>query len=227
MRVVIVENEGLLLDLLTDALRARGVDVVGRARTRGEALPMIDETAPDLALLDIRLVDEADTDGLAVAEEVRARYPDVALLMLSDYTEAAFAERLLSMQEVPQAIGYLGKERLGNLDALVDAFTRVVRGEVVIDAYIIGKLMARRRVADPLERLTPHERRVLALMAEGRSNRGIAHETNTKISTVEGQVHSITDKLGLPETRGSLYNRRVLATLMFLRSTGSTGNPPL
>ncbi|SDX94818.1 DNA-binding response regulator, NarL/FixJ family, contains REC and HTH domains [Amycolatopsis xylanica] len=222
MRIVIVENEGLLLDLLTDSLRGRGIDVVGRARTREEALPLVDETAPDLALLDIRLVDAKDTDGLAVAEEVRGRYPDVGLLMLSDYTEAAFAERLLSMEEVPRAIGYLGKERLGDLDELIEAFTRIIRGEVVIDAYIIGKLMSRRRVADPLELLTPHERRILGLMAEGRSNRGIAREMGTKISTVEGQVHNVTHKLGLPESRGSLYNLRVLAALTFLRSTGST-----
>ncbi|XVV07678.1 response regulator [Actinosynnema sp. CA-248983] len=222
MRIVIVENQRLLLDLLTDSLRSRGIDVVGRATTREEALPLIDDNAPDLALLDIRLTREKDTDGLAVAEAVRARYPDVGLLVLSDYLEAAFAERLLGMQETPHAVGYLGKERLGNLDELIEAFTRITRGEVIIDPYIISKLMERRRVADPLERLTPHERRVLELMAQGRSNRGIAHELDTRISTVEGQVHNIAHKLGLPESRGSLYNRRVLATLMFLRSTGSS-----
>jgi DNA-binding NarL/FixJ family response regulator len=220
MRIVIVEDEALLLDLLTDALRGRGIDVAGRARTREEALPLVDDTAPDLALLDIRLTKTKDTDGLQVAELVRERYPDVGLLMLSDYVEAAYAERLLSMEEVPRAIGYLGKERLGDLDELVEAFTRIIRGEVVIDPYIISKLMSRRRVADPLDELTPHERRILALMAEGRSNRGIAHELNTKISTVEKQLYTITRKLGLPESRGSLYNPRVLATLTFLRSTG-------
>lgn len=221
MRIVIVENEGLLLDLLTDALRGRGIEVVARARTREEALPLVDETAPDLALLDIRLVDSRDTDGLELAEVVRARYPDVGLLMLSDYVEAAYAERLLSMERVPRAIGYLGKERLGNLDDLIEAFIRIIRGEVVVDPEIISKLMSRRRVVDPLEQLTPHERRVLALMAEGRSNRGIAHELNTKISTVEKQLSTITHKLGLPESRGSLYNLRVLATLTFLRSSGT------
>ncbi|MBF6076612.1 response regulator transcription factor [Nocardia beijingensis] len=227
MKIVIVEDRGLFLDLLTDALRGRGIDVLAQASTRPEALPLIDEHAPDLALLDIRLTAFQDTDGLDIAELVRANYPDVGLLLLSDYLEAAYAERLLSIEEIPRAVGYLGKERLGNLDELIDAFTRIVRGEVVIDPYIISKLMSRHRVTDPLDKLTPHERRILALVAEGRSNRGIAQTLRTKISTVEKQLSAITSKLALPETtglnrRGSLYNQRVLAALTFLRSTNST-----
>lgn len=223
MRIVVVEDQGLFLDLLTTTLQGRGIDVMAQVPDRAEALRVIDEHAPDLALLDIRLTPAGDTDGLDVAEVVRERYPDVGLLMLSDYLEAAYAERLLGMEDVPRAIGYLGKERLGNLDELVDAFHRITRGEVVIDPYIISKLMSRRRVADPLENLTPHERRILALVAEGRSNRGIAQELSTKISTVEKQLSIITGKLQLPETsglqrRGSLYNQRVLAALTFLRN---------
>jgi DNA-binding NarL/FixJ family response regulator len=220
MRVVIVENQGFYLDLLTDALRGRGIDVAGRAADRAEALRVIDETAPDLVVLDIRLTNATDDEGLRVAELVRAQYPDVALLALSAYLEPAYAERLLVMETVPRAVGYLGKERLGNLDELVQAFHRIARGEVVIDPYIISRLMARRRTQNPLDRLTPSERRVLALVAEGYSNLGIAQKLRTKISTVEHHVSTITDKLGLAQARDPNrphVNVRVLATLTYLR----------
>ncbi len=227
MRAVIVEDQGFFLDLLTGALHGRGIEIIGRASTRPEALRIIDDTAPDLALLDIRLTKARDDEGLRIAELARAQYPDVGLLVLSSYLEPAYAERLLSMEEPPRAIGYLGKERLGDLDELVEALTRIARGEVVIDRYIISKLMSRRRVADPLERLTPHERRILALVAEGRSNVGIAQGLGTKISTVERQLSAIFDKLGLAEAAGRDrrgINLRVLATLTFLRSGGVTRN---
>ncbi|MGW6724704.1 response regulator transcription factor [Nocardia sp. NPDC055029] len=220
MRVVIVENQGFYLDLLTDALRGRGIEVAGRAANRSEALRVIDETAPDLAVCDIRLTDASDDEGLRVAELVRAQYPDVALLALSAHLEPAYAERLLIMDTVPRAVGYLGKERLGDLDELVQAFHRITRGEVVIDPYIISQLMARRRTDNPLDRLTHAERRVLALAAEGYSNLGIAQKLNSKISTVEHHLSTITDKLGLAQadepTRRQV-NIRVLATLAYLR----------
>jgi DNA-binding NarL/FixJ family response regulator len=228
VRVVIVENEALFLDLITDALRGRGIEVVGRAASQPEALHVIDSTAPDLAVLDIRLTRTSDDEGLRVAELVRARYPDVGLLALSAYLEPAYAERLLTMQEVPRAVGYLVKERVGNLDELVEAFARITRGEVVIDPYIISQLMSRRRVEDPLDRLSPHERRILALVAEGRSNLGIAQELKIKISTVERQLSSITDKLGIAQAADSdrrSVNVRVLAALTFLRSSGSHRPP--
>jgi DNA-binding NarL/FixJ family response regulator len=223
MRIVIVEDQGFYLDLLADALRGRGIDVVGRARTEAEALAVIDETAPDIAVVDIRLSPARDDDGLRVTEQVRRRYPEIALLVLSAYLEPAYAQRLLTIEPIPRAIGYLGKERLGNLDELVHAFTAVDRGEVVLDPSIIGRLMARPRAADPLDSLTPHERRVLSLVAEGRSNRRIAQELNTKISTVERQFTVIAAKLGLTNATDldrSSVNLRVLATLTYLRGTG-------
>ncbi|MGH3875301.1 MAG: response regulator [Pseudonocardiaceae bacterium] len=141
MRVVIVEDQGFYLDLLTDGLRGRGVDVVGRAGNSTEALHVIDDTAPDLAVLDISLSRGGagrahDVEGLRVAELVRADYPGVGLLMLSAHVEPAYAVRLL--EAAPRAMGYLGKERLGNLNEFIDAFHRVVRGEVVIDSEIIS-----------------------------------------------------------------------------------------
>ncbi|MEN3612141.1 response regulator transcription factor [Plantactinospora sp. ZYX-F-223] len=222
MRAVIVEDQGFYLDLLADALHGRGIDVVGRARTEAEALAVIDETAPDIAVVDIRLSPTRDDDGLRVAEHVRRRYPEIALLVLSAYLEPAYAQRLLTIEPIPRAIGYLGKERLGNLDELVRAFTAVDRGEVVLDPSIIGRLMARPRTADPLDTLTPHERRILSLVAEGRSNRRIAQELNTKISTVERQFTVIAAKLGLTDATDldrSSVNLRVLATLTYLRGT--------
>jgi DNA-binding NarL/FixJ family response regulator len=225
MRVVIVEDQEFYLDLLTNGLRGRGVDVVGRAGNPTEALRVIDDTAPDLAVLDISLsragADRVhDVEGLRVAELVRADYPDVGLLMLSAHVEPAYAVRLLDA--APRAVGYLGKERLGNLNELIDAFHRIVRGEVVIDSQIICQLMSRRRTEDPLKRLTPYQRRILALVAEGHSNLGIAQHLDCKISNVEQHLSTIFDKLGLSQATGRdrrRVNLRVLATLTFLRST--------
>lgn len=161
-----------------------------------------------------------------IAELVRTDYPDVGLLLLSAHLEPVYAERLLAMADTPRAVGYLGKEHLGNLDELVDAFHRIVRGEVVIDSHIISRLMSRRRVKDPLEQLTPHEKRVLALVAEGRSNLGIAQHLGCKISTVERHLSTITAKLSLPQQTHHdrrHINLRVLATLTFLRSADRPG----
>ncbi|GIG90653.1 response regulator transcription factor [Plantactinospora endophytica] len=222
MRVVIVEDQGLLLDALADGLTARDVEVVGRARDRDEALGVIDASAPDVALLDIRLPPTYTDEGLGIAEQVRARYPDIGLLVLSSYAEVAYAERLLSLEEESRAVGYLLKERVGELAELVGALRRVASGEVLIDSYIIDRLMKRRRTRDPLATLTPHERRILALVAEGRSNLGIAQVLGCQISTVEKHLTVVTEKLGLPAS-GDRHRRqlnvRVLAVLAFLRGT--------
>lgn len=226
MRVVIVEDQGFYLDLLTDSLRGRGIDVVGRANNPPEALRVIDDTAPDLAIVDISLSgasgDSAhDTEGLRVAERVRSDYPDVGLLMLSAYVEPAYAQRLLDMDAAPRAVGYLGKEHLGNIDELIDAFHRIVGGAIVIDSEITKLLLSRRRVENPLERLTPHQMRILDLVAQGYSNLRIAQLLSCKISSVEQHLSTIFDKLGLPIGQDRRHiNLRVLATLTFLRGTG-------
>jgi DNA-binding NarL/FixJ family response regulator len=147
----------------------------------------------------------------------------VGLLVLSAHAEVAYAERLLNLEERSRSIGYLLKDRVGNVDELVDALNRVTSGEVVIDPSIIDRLMKRRRWQDPLDALSPHERRVLSLVAEGRSNLGIAQRLGVKISTVEKKLADITAKLGLPASNGldrRDANVRVLATLTFLRSSG-------
>lgn len=227
MRVV-VEDKGFYLDLLTDSLRGRGIEVVGRAGNPPEALRVIDDTAPDLAIVDISLSGASadnvhDVEGLLVAERVRADYPDVGLLMLSAYVEPAYAQRLLDMERPPRAVGYLGKEHLGNLDELINAFHRVVRGDIVIDSEITRQLMSRRRVEDPLGRLTPYQKRILDLVAQGYSNLGIAQLLSCKISNVEQHLSTIFDKLGLLSQASRRdrrhINLRVLATLTFLRRT--------
>jgi len=222
MRVVIVEDQHLFLDALATALDGPDTEIVGRARTVEEALAVVDETAPHIALLDIRLPPDHTDEGLRVAEQLRDRYPQVGLLVLSSYAEIAYAERLLGIEEDARAVGYLLKERVGNLTELTDAIKRVAAGEVVIDPPIITRLMSRRRHRDPLAALTAYERRILALVAEGRSNLAIAQETGCRISTVEKNLSTITAKLGLIQSAGAerrSANVRVLATLEFLRSS--------
>lgn len=223
MRVTVVEDHLLLRDILTEGLRGRGLDVVGAAADVDSALRLVDADPPDVLLLDIRLPPGQRDEGLVLAELVRARHPGVGLLVLSAQGEVSYAQRLLGMPGEPRALGYLLKDRVGNLDELVDALRRVADGEVVVDRQLIHALMTGGRPSDPLEPLTPHERRVLALVAEGRSNRGIAERMGCQVGTVEKHLSVITAKIGLgslgeAERRG--VNVRVLATLAFLRGTG-------
>jgi DNA-binding NarL/FixJ family response regulator len=224
VKVVIVEDQHLFLDALATALDSHDIEVVGRARTIDEALTVVNRTAPDVALLDIRLPPDYTDEGLRIAELIRGRYPQVGLLVLSSYAEVAYAERLVAIETDARAVGYLLKERVGDLTELVDAINRVAGGEVVIDPHVITRLMSRRRYRDPLAALTPHERRILALVAEGRSNLAIAQHTGSQISTIEKHLSAITAKLGLHQATAAdrrNVNVRVLATLEFLRSGSS------
>jgi DNA-binding NarL/FixJ family response regulator len=229
MRVVIIEDEQLFLNAIAEALLSRSIDVAARAANLEQALQAVNDSAPDAALLDIKLSPANTDEGLRVAEEIRRRYPDVGLLVLSAHAEVAYAERLLNLEERSRSIGYLLKDRVGDVDELVDALNRVTSGEVVIDPSIIDRLMKRQRWQDPLKGLSPHERRVLSLLAEGRSNLSIAQILGVKISTVEKKLADITTKLGLPASNGldrRDANVRVLATLTFLRSGGSPAHRP-
>lgn len=223
MRVGIVEDHLLLQDILTEGLRGRGVGVVGAATDVASATRLVAADPPDVLLLDIRLPPDHRDEGLCLAELVRAEHPQVGLLVLSSQGEVSFAQRLLGLPGEARALGYLLKDRVGNLDELVDALRRVAAGEVVIDRELIRALMTGPRPEDPLDLLSPHERRVLALVAEGRSNLGIAERMGCRVGTVEKHLSVITGKLGLGslgevDRRG--VNVRVLATLAFLRGTG-------
>jgi DNA-binding NarL/FixJ family response regulator len=226
MRVVFVEDERLFLNAVAEAMLNRSIEVAARATNLEEALRAVNENAPDAALIDIRLPPDYTDEGLHIAEELRRRYPDVGLLILSGIAEVAYVERLLNLEEHSRSVGYLLKDRVGDVDELATALDRVVAGEVVIDSTIIDRLMARRRRQDPLDALSPHERRVLSLVAEGRSNLSIAQYLGVKISTVEKHLSAITSKLGLLAINGRDrrdVNVRVLATLEFLRSSGTAG----
>jgi len=227
VRVGIVEDQSLLQDVLAEGLAGRGVTVTGRARDAAEAMRFMEHTRPDVVLLDIRLPPGYRDEGLRLAESLRVAYPDVGLLVLSSYAELSFARRLLGMEEDVRAVGYLLKERVGDLDELVESIRRVAAGEIVVDGRLISRLLARQRPSDPLERLSPHERRILALVAEGRSNLGIAEQMTCRVTTVEKHLFAITAKLGLASIgeqgrRG--VNVRVLAALAFLRTVGTAGS---
>ncbi|HVK23383.1 MAG TPA: response regulator transcription factor [Actinokineospora sp.] len=220
MRVGIVEDQPLLQDVLAEGLRSRGVVVAFLARDAGQVAALLDRDPPDALLLDVRLPPDYTDEGLQIAQATRARHPEIGLLVLSSFGELDLAERLLTLQDPPRAVGYLLKERVGNLDELVGALGRVADGDVVIDPNLINGLMTRRRAASPLDSLSPHERRILAMVAEGRSNLGIAEQMACQVGTVEKHLSAITSKLGLsaidqPQRRG--MNVRVLAALAFLR----------
>jgi DNA-binding NarL/FixJ family response regulator len=214
VRVILAEDSVLLREGLTRVLGEAGLEVT---RTVGDAdtlLAAVDADPPDVVVTDIRMPPTYTDEGLAAALTIRARHPNVAVLVLSQYLEAAYAERLLR-HSAPGA-GYLLKDRINDVTALCDAIIRVARGESVVDPEVIHTLVARPRLANPLDRLTDRERDVLAFMAEGRSNHGIAQRLYLSTKTVEGHVSSIMTKLQITDSRDE--NRRVLAVIHYLRS---------
>jgi DNA-binding NarL/FixJ family response regulator len=218
VRVVIVEDSGLLRQMLVTLLTSRGIEVVGQAEERYEAVAVVATTRPDVAIMDIRIPPDHRDDGLRAAATIHANQPDVGLLVLSHYLETSYAERLLSIADT--GVGYLVKDRVQDGDGLVDAIHRVADRGVVVDADLVRRVMGRRRRHDPLERLTPHERQVLALVAEGYSNAAIGQRATCSVKTVEKRITTISEKLGLTAARdaerGGL-NIRVLAVLEYLR----------
>jgi DNA-binding NarL/FixJ family response regulator len=175
-------------------------------------LESVRDLHPDVALIDIRMPPTYTDEGLRAASEIRARHPDVAVLVLSQHLEPEYALRLV--EERPAGAGYLLKERVGRVEQLLDAIERVAAGECVVDRAVVDELLARPRRADPLEELTPREREILALMAEGRSNQGICRALWLSPKTVETHIRGAFAKLGI--SAASEDNRRVLAVLAFL-----------
>jgi len=218
VRVALADDSTLFRDGLSLLLAAAGIDVVAQARSGAELLSRLAGTAVDVVVLDLRMPPTFTDEGLVTAEEVHARYPSVGVLVLSTYAETAYAVRLLSA--VPFAVGYLLKDRVDDVATLAGALSRIRQGETVVDPMIVRRLMERRRVVDPLESLSPREREVLILMAEGRSNAGISHELHLGAKTVEGHIATIFRRLDLHA--GPADNRRVLAVLTWLRSAGET-----
>ena len=216
MRVVIAEDSVLLRDGLCRLFASRDVEVTAAVGDGTALLAAIDAAPPDLAVVDVRMPPGFADEGLRAALEIRRRWPAVAVVVLSQYVEERYAVELLSGETA--GVGYLLKDRVADVDEFVDAVRRVAAGGTALDPEVVSQLRVRRR-SDPVERLTPREREVLALMAEGRSNSGIADGLTVSESAVAKHVNSIFTKLDLaPADSG---HRRVLAVLRYLRTGGA------
>jgi DNA-binding NarL/FixJ family response regulator len=214
MRVVVAEDVMLTRQGIVRLLEDAGVEVVAQTEDATGLLAEIARTRPDVAILDIRMPPTHTDEGLVAAQQIRAEHPETGVLVLSSYVEPSYAMRLI--EDHPERVGYLLKDRVFDVAILVDALRRIVDGETVIDPTIVARLVGRRRRHDPLEALTGREGEVLGLVAEGMSNRGIAERLVVTDRTVEAHVSSIFAKLGLAE--GHDRHRRVLAVLAYLRS---------
>jgi DNA-binding NarL/FixJ family response regulator len=214
VRVVVADDVLLTRQGIIRLLRDAGIDVVAEADDAQRLLREVRLARPDVALVDIRMPPTHTDEGLAAAQTIRAEHPQVGVLVLSQYVEPSYALRLI--QDQPERVGYLLKERVFDIATVVDALRRIVDGETVIDPTIAARLVGRRRRQDPLARLSEREREVLGLIAEGLSNRAIAARLYVTERTVEAHVTQIFHKLRLPESPDQ--HRRVLAVLTFLRT---------
>ena len=210
-RVCLADDDVLLREGLAGLLTKSGYEVVGQAGDAGRLLELVHEHRPDLAVVDIRMPPTHTTEGLDAAKRIREELPDIALVVLSAHVEVEVATAFLASG---QRLGYLLKSRVTDVDDLIDTFGRILRGAVVVDPALVQELVAARRAHDPLDALSPREREVLALMAEGRSNAGIARQIWVTEGTVAKHIQSILMKLDLAETSDD--HRRVLAVLTYL-----------
>jgi DNA-binding NarL/FixJ family response regulator len=214
VRVVIGDDEGLLREGLARLLTDAGFEVVGKSADATELLRSVRLTNPDVAIVDIKMPPTHTDEGLVAAQEIRASHPQTGVLVLSHYLESIYALRLL--EEHPERVGYLLKDRVSDIAVLAEALHRIADGECVLDPTIVSRLLNRPREQSPLAELTERERDVLELIAEGRSNQGIGDGLHLSPKTVETHIHQIFQKLNLVADADS--HRRVLAVLAFLRS---------
>jgi DNA-binding NarL/FixJ family response regulator len=211
VRVALADDDVLLREGLASLLERAGFEVIGRCGDASELIALVREHRPEIAIVDIRMPPSHTTEGLEAARMIREEVPETAILVLSAHVEVEHAMGILGSGE---RTGYLLKSRVTDVDDFVDTVERIVKGASVVDPALVQELVAARRANDPLEDLSPREREVLALMAEGRSNAGIARQLWVTEGTVEKHVHSILMKLHLPETGDD--HRRVLAVVTYL-----------
>jgi DNA-binding NarL/FixJ family response regulator len=214
MRVVIADDSVLLREGIALLLTESGFDVVAQAGDGEDLLRKVGAHKPDVAIVDVRMPPTHTVEGLRTARRIRAEHPGTAVLVLSQYVEEAYALELLT--ESSESSGYLLKDRVADVETFTAAVRRVAKGGSALDPEVVGLLLGRRRRADPLAVLSPREREVLGLMAEGRSNSAMAQAGGTSERAVEKHVTAIFSKLDLPPAVDD--HRRVLAVLMFLRS---------
>jgi DNA-binding NarL/FixJ family response regulator len=210
-RVVLADDDVLLREGLAGLLERSGFAIVGQSDNAPELIALVREHRPDVAVVDIRMPPDHASEGLDAARQIREEFPDTAILVLSAHVQVEQATDLLAGGE---GTGYLLKTRVTDVDDFIESLERVVKGGSVVDPALVQELVAARRTKDPLDVLSPREREVLALMAEGRSNAGIAHQLWITEGTVEKHVHSILTKLRLPASEDD--QRRVLAVITFL-----------
>jgi len=214
VRLVVADDSVLLREGIVRLLEDAGFEVVGQAGDADDLIRKVGAHRPDVAIVDVRMPPTHSDDGLRAAIELRAAQPQLGVLMLSQYVEPEYAQALLA--DNAAGIGYLLKDRVADVERFIDAVRRVAAGGSALDPEVVQHLVARKRSDDPLESLTPREREVLELMAEGRSNAAIAEAGVVSERAVEKHVTAIFSKLDLPPTAET--HRRVLAVLTYLRS---------
>ena len=210
-RVVLADDDVLLREGLAGLLERSGFEIVGQCGTPADLLELVGDARPDLAIVDIRMPPTHTSEGLDAAASIRENHPETAIVVLTAHVQVERATELLSSGE---RSGYLLKSRVTDVDEFVQTLERIVKGASVVDPALVRELVAAQRVDDPLEVLSPRELEVLGLMAEGRSNAGIAHQLWITEGTVEKHVRSILRKLRLPATEDD--QRRVLAVITYL-----------
>jgi DNA-binding NarL/FixJ family response regulator len=211
LQIVLADDDVLLREGLASLMERSRFQVVGQAGDAAQLLALVADQRPDLAVIDIRMPPTHTTEGLDAARQIRQEHPEIAILVLSAHVEVEHAMELLASG---RGVGYLLKSRVTDIEEFIDTLERIANGGSVVDPALVQELVAARRRNDPLDALSAREREVLAQMAEGRSNAGIAHRLWVTEGTVEKHVRSILTKLTLPETADD--HRRVLAVLTFL-----------
>jgi DNA-binding NarL/FixJ family response regulator len=212
-RVILADDDILLREGLASLVEHAGLQVVGQAGDGAQLLALVAQTSPDLVVVDVRMPPTSTTEGLDAARQIREQHPEIGILVLSAHADVEHAVELLA---TGRGVGYLLKSRVTDVADFVDTLDRIAKGGSVVDPVLVQELVMARRRNDPLGRLSAREREVIALMAEGRSNAGIARRLWVSEGTVEKHVRSILAKLDLPET--DLDHRRVLAVLTFLEA---------